>query len=242
MELYRKPELYDTLFSWDPRVETEYIAEVLEWLLGKHLRGLRIVDLGCGTGRVARVLSTECGCYVLCLDISPEMCRYVKKYSRHNLLLDVVRCDIAYLPLRCEYFDLGLSLLATINHLPSISTVFQHFRDIARVLKRYGLYIVDGIYQGAKTCEEWEVSNDVKTYKVRWFTEAVNGFKAIDRVVIYLNDRVILSDTIELTYLSKDVATELVRNQIFKSTMFLKPFTLKELQEPRGRVFTVFMR
>ena len=58
-------------------------ARLIAGLLERHgvPRGSRIIELGCGTGRVAVPLAAE-GYRVACLDISPDYVEEAKKYAR----------------------------------------------------------------------------------------------------------------------------------------------------------------
>lgn len=83
-------------------------ADLLLPLLDR--RGLRVADLGCGTGTLSLLLAEEGGHLVTGVDFSPEMIRRARaKIRRAHPQPDFIVADAADPPLRPRTFDVVLS-------------------------------------------------------------------------------------------------------------------------------------
>lgn len=100
-------------------------------LLG-NVKGKKIIDLGCGTGIYAKIL-TKKGARVKGFDISPEMIKIAK---RDNPQLDL-RVGSAYKIPFNEKFDIVLASLV-VHYLDDWDKMFK---EINRVLKQGGIFI-----------------------------------------------------------------------------------------------------
>jgi len=95
------------------------------------------VDVGCGTGFVT---GFELPLYrtVLAMDISRRMLEVARKRLGHFASLNLLVCDVEYLPLKSEIADL-VSVSSVLHHLPK---PFISMTEISRVLKQGGFLYV----------------------------------------------------------------------------------------------------
>lgn len=110
----------------------------LEKLLG-DLRGKRVLDLGCGTGRIIQMLK-ESGAEVVALDISEKMVNATKRKFPD---IECVVGDSENLPFEDGSFDMVLGLF-WIVHLGDLRLSFD---EVYRVLKNGGRFILSNINQ-----------------------------------------------------------------------------------------------
>jgi demethylmenaquinone methyltransferase/2-methoxy-6-polyprenyl-1,4-benzoquinol methylase len=104
------------------------------------LRGLKILEPGCGTGRLTEILSEHVGeeGFVVGLDISPRMIDEARRRTAKRANLEIHLCAVEDFPLEENSYDLILC-----------HQVFPHFEDkgkvlkiLARALKMHGRLIV----------------------------------------------------------------------------------------------------
>ncbi len=178
----------------------ETMREELDWSPFEHveeafrdfnLSGARILDVGCGTGEVARRLQAR-GAEPYGLDISPEMCMTAAERSEN---IPFLPHDLNEpLPFDDARFDAVIAL-GCLEYLPDIEAVVDEF---CRVLTKDGLFL--GVFErcGADCpdgdAEEVEFLDDWVRYRqpeaaihamiearfenVRF--ERVHGFKLVD--------------------------------------------------------------
>lgn len=128
------PEAYDASFLQQPNRWAKIttldlaIASVLNPLLlaGK----VRIIDLGCGQGRIPGLLSTTKG--YIGVDFSVEALRLARK---KNPDINLVQGDMRETPFRDAYFDVVLSV-GSHEHLLEVD-----FSEPRRLLKSDGLFV-----------------------------------------------------------------------------------------------------
>lgn len=116
--------IYDT--EQNPLVALE--EPVVDALLGP-VRGLRVADIGCGTGRHA-VRLADAGAHVVALDFSEGMLAraYEKAQGRRNLHL--VRHDLNMrLPLTDGIFDRVICCLV-LDHITDLRGLFSEMRRV----------------------------------------------------------------------------------------------------------------
>lgn len=101
--------------------------------IGRIAPGERILDLGAGTGRYARLLS-ESG-RVVALDRSPEML----VHAREKGGFDIVRGDAHGLPFRERSFDVAIAVMV----LHQLEDVPAALRELARVTRRVLIVTAD---------------------------------------------------------------------------------------------------
>jgi len=108
---------------------------------GRDPATLRVLEIGCGTGRVTRALARLFG-EVHAVDVSGEMvsrarealtdCSNAHVYQNNGMDLSAV----PELP-----FDFAFSIIV-FQHIPSREVIESYFRDVARLLRQGGLFKV----------------------------------------------------------------------------------------------------
>ena len=113
----------------------------------KHLKGKRILDLGCGPGRDSKYLSDH-GLEVYSIDASREMVKEAKKRAPKA---KVSQMDMRKLDFPQKFFD-GVWANFSLLHLKK-EALPKILSDIHQILKKEGILFI-GLKQGNK--EQWE--------------------------------------------------------------------------------------
>ena len=121
----------ETTFWWYRGMNRMFLPLLERELAGRVPR--RILDAGCGTGRMALNLSERFGARVHALDLE----RRGLSYGRRLGLPSLAQGDIRALPYRSESFPLVVSLDVLV-HLP-LGDEVSAFSEFARVLEPGGL-------------------------------------------------------------------------------------------------------
>lgn len=96
----------------------------------------RIIDIGCGNGRLLKYFKDNKNFDVYGLDVSP----WAKKYAQHyGYVLYDEEVEKDYLPK--DYFDVAIST-STLEH---IYDPYKHIKSILRILKPGGILFVSGL-------------------------------------------------------------------------------------------------
>lgn len=111
--------------------------DLLEMLKG--VKGMKVLDLGCGTGRMTKKL-LELGAEVVGVDVSEEMLNVARKKCRGA---EFVLGDSANLPFGEGEFDLVVASFLIV-HLKGLE---KSFDEVYRVLKPGGVFIVTNVNQ-----------------------------------------------------------------------------------------------
>lgn len=108
-------------------------------LNGAAVSDSRVLEIGCGVGRMTRWFAEEFG-EVHALDVSPEMIAQarVRLAGYRNLTLHT-GTGVDLEPLPDGYFDLVFSYIV-FQHIPSAAVIRSYVREAARVLKPGGAF------------------------------------------------------------------------------------------------------
>lgn len=131
-------ELYDIIYGEfkDYRAETAKIAE----LLGRRAPGARrLLDVGCGTGRHASLLTAEYGYEVDGLDVEAGFLDIARKRCPEGSFF---RGDMASFDLDRRY-DAILCLFSSIGYVKTLERVQSAARSMARHLVPGGVAIIE---------------------------------------------------------------------------------------------------
>jgi ubiquinone/menaquinone biosynthesis C-methylase UbiE len=121
----RWSEIYDLDGNPLIALEEKHFPEILG-----GVRGLRVADIGCGTGRHASRLAAS-GAHVIAIDFSTGMLRKAREKYRGDYL-NLAVADIARtLPLRDGAFDRVICCLV-LDHIDDVRSLFAELKRICR--------------------------------------------------------------------------------------------------------------
>lgn len=135
--------LYDERLDYLNSFEKDEITRLLVGLWREHgkqnLVGKKVLDLGCGTGRLTKELLDR-GAEVVGVDVSEEMLKILqKKFPQVKTVL----ADAENLPFEDEEFDLIIANFLIV-HFKDLDSLF---REVYRVLRSGGYLILTNINQ-----------------------------------------------------------------------------------------------
>lgn len=112
--------IYDADITDSPYYHVLDATVVLPWVESNIESGMRILEVGCGTGRQCKLLASRSD-DVVSLDISEEMLRVAfKNLSNEGLTgaVNLIAADAERLPFKAQTFDGGL-IVGTLHHVSS---------------------------------------------------------------------------------------------------------------------------
>jgi len=104
------------------------------------VQGLRVLDLGCGTGRYSQLLSEQ-GAEVIAIDISSVMVEQARQKNKKTSF-DLIRGSLYDICLVSSSFDLVVCAL-TLNHIECLDRMLS---ETTRVLKKGGTIIISDFH------------------------------------------------------------------------------------------------
>jgi ubiquinone/menaquinone biosynthesis C-methylase UbiE len=168
-------DVYDELVAWAPcgRWVRDLIRRLEPYGL---LRGMRVLDVGCGTG-LSTIPWAEEGFRVIGVDCSAAMLERARaKRETKQLGIRFVQQDVRMLDLP-ETFDLAVCMHSGFDYLLSR-------RDLMRALKRLRAHLIDGGLLAFDKCldepgfyctardETRRIPSGTVTFKYRWYPTA----------------------------------------------------------------------
>ncbi len=138
---YDKSLLHVYLFRPSYRVLTEEIAKWYQ----QHQRPMRVLDIGCGTGELASILSQgDWPIEIVGLDYSPAMCSVASDKAAGSHVphrVHFVAADSEFLPFGDNTFDM-VTCSNSFHHYPNQPGVVK---NVHRLLKPQGRFVlIDG--------------------------------------------------------------------------------------------------
>ena len=125
--------IYDDVYT-DHEIHARTIIGVLNEIYAGRQKNTLILDLGCGTGMLTKMLSQE-GYKVIGMDISfSSLCVHQDKYPTHKL----IQADANFLPI-AENTLHSVVCLGVWRHFPDVEKVLD---EVARVLTKDGTFVV----------------------------------------------------------------------------------------------------
>jgi len=123
----------------EPRSLSDFTARPRIFDLCGDIRGLTVVDLGCGEGYCARVFEERGAAAVEGIELSKNMVALAQGKQTENSIINYCCGDVSHLPYGAQYFDLAVGVFV-FNYL-SLEKTQSAFREIFRVLKPGGTFI-----------------------------------------------------------------------------------------------------
>ncbi len=121
---------------------TEY---EVKWMIKEYLTNpeMKILDVGCGTGRHAINLATKGYKNITAIDLSPGMIRAAKKVAKEkNVQVDFRVCDARELPFENE-FDAAICLCeGAFSLLENDAENYKVLKAVHQSLKKHGIFIL----------------------------------------------------------------------------------------------------
>lgn len=112
--------------------------------VGEEHSDARVLELGCGTGRVTGLLAPRVR-RVAAVDLSPDMLRRARRKFPPGGEVDLVRADVLRLPLG-RSFDLAVAANGVFSHLLRDRERLRALRQLRRCLRPGGTALVDAFW------------------------------------------------------------------------------------------------
>jgi len=125
--------------SGERTVAEEILTDMVNICQGKDPKEMRVLEIGCGTGRVTRALASLFG-EVHAVDVSGEMVELARKALADTPGAHVYRnngADLAVIPV--GGFDFAFSSIV-FQHIPSREIVENYVREVHRLLRPGALF------------------------------------------------------------------------------------------------------
>jgi len=152
----------------DYKNEVDYIDLLIKKYSKNNKKGMRILDIGCGTGIHANYLA-EMGFKVTGIDFSKEMISIANKGKVKNTDFFVYNATSFDLSVK---FDVILSLFHVVSYQTENQNIKDLFVNVSKHLKKNGLFIFDFWYGPAVLSEGPSVrikrleDNDIKIVRL----------------------------------------------------------------------------
>ncbi|HMH34223.1 MAG TPA: methyltransferase domain-containing protein [Puia sp.] len=175
-EWFNSPYYHQLYFERDEKEAAQLISHLLGKLQLKP--GSRLIDVGCGRGRHARILAGK-GFDVTGIDIAPDSIAFAKQFEQEQLhfyLHDMRR------PCWINYFDCAFNFFTSFGFFKTKREHHDAIRTIAQSLQRDGLFVLDYIntvYTEAHLIPDTQKKvGDTVFYLTKWADET-HFFKRI---------------------------------------------------------------
>jgi len=144
------PEWYKEYFEemgieYEDYPFTQNTENEVKWMIKEYLTNpeMKILDIGCGTGRHAINLATKGYKNITAVDLSPSMIRAAKETAKaKNVQVDFRLCDARELPFENE-FDAAICLCeGAFSLLENDTENYKVLKAVHNSLKKDGIFIL----------------------------------------------------------------------------------------------------
>ncbi len=121
-------------------VEEEILTDMINICQGKDPKQMKVLEIGCGAGRVTRALSEVFG-EVWAVDVSGEMIRQAGEFLRDRPNVHLLQnngTDLRAIT-ENESFDFAFSTIV-FQHIPSRDVIVRYVREVHRLLRSGALF------------------------------------------------------------------------------------------------------
>ena len=169
-DIKRKKAIYKAYaptYDEDRRISVgdDILNERMYYIVFHVQEGSKVLDLGCGTGDLLRVLSQKVGHDGRCIgiDISPDMLNIAKKKLSNYTNVELQTGNVTKkLRFDSDYFDVVTAL--NINQEIPLKQQKDMFKEASRILKKDGVFIGYSACLSGTTEAETGYTNVAKDY------------------------------------------------------------------------------
>lgn len=125
--------------SGERAVNEQIRNDMINICQGKEPKEMRVLEIGCGAGRITRALGNLFG-EVHAVDVSGEMVQLAGKATAHQPHVHVYQNngkDLSVIP--AEPFDFAFSMIV-FQHIPSRDIIENYVREVGRLLRPGALF------------------------------------------------------------------------------------------------------
>jgi sterol 24-C-methyltransferase len=126
---------------YDDKQDVYENQKIYERKMAHHLQvgpGSKVLDIGCGRGRVAHHVATYTGAHVTGLNIDPEQIKMAKEYAIYTGTQDRLDFILADYNHRLPFDDASLDAVYYVQVLSYHANITKFFEEVKRVLKPNG--------------------------------------------------------------------------------------------------------
>ena len=135
---------YDDWYQTPGGAFVDAVETAALWALLEPRPGMKVLDVGCGTGNQSLKLAQH-GCEVTGIDIASNMLREaVRKSEAHGIPVNFHLMDCLQMDFPENSFDAAISMAA----FEFISDPTRAYREIRRIVKPGGLIVIGTIQRG----------------------------------------------------------------------------------------------
>ena len=125
--------------SGEKAISEDILTDMINICQGKDPREMRVLEIGCGAGRLTRALSNIFG-EVHAVDVSGEMVELARQAVADRPGVHVYQnngCDLSVIP--AKEFDFAYSAIV-FQHIPSREVIENYVREVHRLLRPGALF------------------------------------------------------------------------------------------------------
>ncbi len=215
MNWYNLPTYYDVSFSHEMREELDFLRSAFRQYC--KTPEPRLLEPACGSGRLIVPL-VRSGFDCTGFDLNDNALKYLQqKLKRNALSATVFKGDMVDFSMNGKKYDAAYCTVDTFRHLLSEKKAIQHLGNVAKHLKKEGIYIL-GLHlipeRGvADKITRWSARRGGLTVKTSIEMLALNKKERTETLKVILN------------------AITKTRNEKFESVYKLRTYSLKQFQK-----------
>lgn len=118
------PQYWDE--TWRTDTENREYTELFELILSKVPEGSNVLDVGCGIGKLAKLIRDRRSAKVTCLDFSPWACQQLAAQG-----FDTIVSELPMIPLPDNSFDVVIAT-EVMEHLNRPDATLRQMRRVVR--------------------------------------------------------------------------------------------------------------
>lgn len=190
-------------------------------MIGK-VKGLKILDAGCGTGEYSIILAKK-GAECVGIDFSKGMINHAKINAKNNNVdIDFKKADICNLPFKDNVFDKVIS--SRVLNFIKEDNLDLAIKELLRVLKKGGELTLSLIHPGLGISDRTIIKIKNIIYQIPKYTHSIEAYK---KAFIKNKAKIIDKNSLKMIKSFKKINPELYKT--FEGKEFILLFKLKKL-------------